>query len=83
MKAKELRLAASLLQLASDEFSNHGCNDVDAYFYEGWSLKERQQFIKEFHDWNGDPEEFNPNFLELGDDILMSYLADKIKQELQ
>lgn len=81
MKAKEKQLAAKMLQLASDEFSNHGCNDVEESMYEGWSIEERQQFVKEFHEWNGDPEEFDPNFLHLGDDIIMSFLAHKLEED--
>lgn len=29
MTANEKRLAAALLRLASDQFANHGCNDLD------------------------------------------------------
>jgi hypothetical protein len=78
MKEKELKLASYLLNLAGDEFCNHGCNDVEDSVYEGWTLEERKQFVKEFHEWNGDPEEYNENFLHLGDDVLMDYLADKL-----
>ena len=49
---KELALAAKMLELASDQFSNHGCNDVDGNVYDGWTLEERQQFVKDFHEWN-------------------------------
>ncbi len=78
MNEKENKLAAKFLKLSSDEFGNHGCNDVDDSVYEGWTLEERQQFVKEFHDWNGDPEEYDPEFLHLHDYAIMSFLAYKL-----
>ena len=39
MNPNELKLAARLLRLAADEFSNHGCNDLDIpNTDENWSL---------------------------------------------
>ena len=72
---KVLKLASELLKMASEEFANHGCNDVDESLYKGWSIEERQELVKGFHEWNGDPEEYNPSFLYMGDDTLMSYLS--------
>ncbi len=78
MNYKERVLAAKLLKLSADEFGNHGCNDVDDDMYEGWTLAERQQFVKEFHDWNGDQEEYDPRHINLPDFCLMDYLASKL-----
>ena len=78
MNEKEFKLAAKMLDLASDEFSNHGCNDVEDSVYEGWTIEERRAFVKEFHEWNGDPEEYNENFLHLGDSTIMSFLSAKL-----
>jgi len=75
---KEKELLAKLVDLASDEFGNHGCNDVDDSFFDGWSIEERQSFVKECHIWNGDPEEYDPDFLHLPDFAIMSFLADKL-----
>ena len=77
---KVLKLASELLKMASEEFANHGCNDVDESLYKGWSIEERQELVKGFHEWNGDPEEYNPSFLYMGDDTLMSYLSFLILQ---
>lgn len=74
----ELRLAGKMLELASEAFSNHGCNDVEDSVYDGWTLEERQQFVKDFHEHNGDPQEYNPKYLHLGDSFIMSYLADRL-----
>jgi hypothetical protein len=44
-------------------------------------LKERRQLVKEYHEWNGDPEEFRPEdkYEYFTDFALMQYLAAKLK----
>lgn len=79
MTTKEKKLAAKMLDLASNEFGRHGCNDVDDSVYNEWTLEERQTFVKEFHDWNGDPEEYLPTHLHLPDYAIMDFLAHKLK----
>jgi len=76
---KELALAAKMLELASEQFDNNGCNDVDENVYEGWTLEERQKFVKDFHEWNYSPEEYDETFLHLGDSTIMSFLASKLE----
>ncbi len=78
MNIKEKELTSKILKLASEHFSSHGCNDVDDSVYEGWTLEERQNFVKEFYEWNGDPEEYRPDFLNVYDYSLMSFLAYKL-----
>ncbi len=79
MTDKERILAADLMQLASEEFGDHGCNDLDDKLFEKWSKEEIQQLTKEYHDFNGDPEEYNPNHLYLPDFAVMAYLANKLR----
>jgi len=79
MTDKEKKLTALFLRLASDEFGNHGCNDVPEKYFEGWTKEERQQFVKEIHEWNGDPEEYNPEFLHTPDFAIFGFLAHKIE----
>lgn len=78
MNYKEKILASEMLELASDQFAHHGCNDVHDSFYDGWTIEERRKFIKDFHEWNGDPEEYDENFLHIPDFALMSFLAYKL-----
>jgi len=80
MTVQEIQLTAKLLDLAADTFSNHGCNDVSEEMYEGWTKEQRQALVKEFHEWNGDPEEYDPEFLHLGDSSLIAFFAAKILQ---
>ena len=70
-----------MLKISSNEFSNHGCNDVDESIYEDWNIEERREFVKEIHEWNGDPECYDENFLHTPDWVLMSFLASKLEAE--
>jgi len=69
------------LNHASDKFGKHGCNDLPEEVYSGWSLDERKKFVYEFHKWNGDPEEYNENFLHLPDFCVFGFLAYKLENE--
>ena len=45
MNKKEIDLLCYFLELASDEFGSHICNDVDEEVWDNWSLKERKRFV--------------------------------------
>lgn len=83
----EAKLLIELLEMASNEFGNHGCNDFELAKFVP-DLEERRQLIKAFHDYNGDPEEFvedekyREQYTWFHDFALMGFLADKIKQQL-
>lgn len=81
MTDKEKRLTAKFLTLASEEFGSHGCNDVEDSMWEGWSKEDRQQFVKEYHEWNGDPNKFNPNYLHIPDYAIMHFLSYKVLKQ--
>jgi hypothetical protein len=81
MTRKEKLLAASLLELASEEFSNHGCNDWE--FPVGWSPAECHDFVRRYCDWNGDPSEYDASREpSLPDWAVMRFLAAKIEEEV-
>lgn len=74
-----VKLISKLLEMASYQFSNHGCNDLYEDFWDGVSEDEKQNLYKEFHDWNGDPEDYNPSQIGyLGDSHLMRYFSEKV-----
>lgn len=75
MKDKELKLAAKFLELSSEEFTDHGCNDVSEEYWEGWTIEERQEFVKGYYEYNGDPDVYDPEYLHLPDYAIMGYLA--------
>lgn len=76
MEKHEFELAAKLLDQASDRFGSDICNDWD--FPAEWTLEQKQKFVKEAHEWNGDPEEYNPNFLHMPNFFVMGFLAAKL-----
>jgi len=41
MTNKEKQLLIKLLNIAGEEFSNHGCNDCPEKWFENWTEKER------------------------------------------
>lgn len=83
MNKKEIALLIEFLKEYSDRLSNDGCNDW--YFPDDWSVLERQQFVKEFHEHNGeleyfDPEDINP-FIQNG--CAVDLLIHKLKSSLE
>lgn len=77
IKPHEIELIIDLLELAADRYSNDGCNDHD--YPESWTEDDKIQFAKDYHDWNGDPEEFNEKWLIHENWIMMQLLAEKLK----
>ena len=78
MNKRELELAATLLEMASDKFSNHGCNDFD--LPESWTQAECDEFTLAMSTWNGDPENHEPGRRMTMDWYVMSYLAAMLKK---
>lgn len=70
MTYKERKLAADLLRLAADKFSNNICNDIDDELFEGWTTEEKQQLAKDYEDWNSDGRDY-----EEGDEICEDWIA--------
>lgn len=54
----ELKLAASMLGDYSENLSNNSCNDfrLDDHLPD---VEDRRRFMHDFHEYNGDPEEFD------------------------
>ena len=82
MTCKEKLMAAYWLDEASNLYGNHGCNDIPKRVWDGWSIKERKQFVKDFGGFNGDPEDYDPDEIDLPDFCVMSLLADKLRKEV-
>ena len=45
-----MKLAGELLELASDQFSNHGCNDFE--LPSDWTEEEKLEFTTAMKKWN-------------------------------
>ena len=79
MNNKEKLIAASMLKELSSKLGNECCNDW--YFPESWTENEKICFVSEYHEWNGDPEEFDARRLILPDFAVASFLAHKIRND--
>jgi hypothetical protein len=83
MTNSEKILIIKLLDMAAQEFSNHGCND---FKLSHWipDLQERRNLIKAYHKHNGTPEEFDPNsnYEYFPDFALMLFMASKLDEEI-
>lgn len=77
MKTHEKALASAMLKDYSNVLGNRCCNDFE--FPSDWSKQQKIDFVKEYHDWNGDPEVFNPDVPILPDFAVASFLAWKIR----
>lgn len=80
MNRKELQLVASFLEMLDDILGNRCCNDWD--FPDDWTESEKTDFVKQFHEANGDPEEYTE-----GDTIIQDFCAvylvrQKVLQDL-
>ena len=80
MDKQLLLLAANMLELASEQFSNHGCNDLSG---EAVALvTDDKKLCDDVRKWNGDEECEWPEKADwIGDSSLMHYLSDKLKEE--
>lgn len=80
---KIFKLISKLLEIAGDHFSNHGCMELPDDFFEDWDQEEIKGLYKMWHEWNGDPEEFDENQSGyLGDWMLMEFFGDWLKYKI-
>lgn len=79
-----ISMVSKLLEMSDDIFSNHSCNDLPDNFFEGMTHEEIRELDKEYHDWNGDPEEHeeDPDGF-LGDSMLMGFFAKNLAKLLK
>lgn len=80
-----LRLASEMLELASDEFSSHCCNDLVID-----NTPENFEFIQDMHNWNERcVSKEKPSVTSEGDKIItmdwfvMSYLSHLLEEEAE
>ena len=80
-KEHAVLLISKLLEMADDVFCSHGCNDLPNDFFQDMTDAEVQELYREYHEWNGDPEEFDKNSIGyLGDSALMGYFSEYVKK---
>lgn len=84
MTKQEMQIASNLLEIASDTFSNHGCND-----FELPNTQETVDFLNAMEKWSahgGEPEEVHvfdssKKTIYTYDWLLMKYLAARLNED--
>lgn len=81
MTHAEKKLITHLLKLASDEFSNHGCNDLELVRDVGLTPEESLEIRTSMHAWANDcgADPPRPNDHYTMDWLAMSFAAAKIE----
>lgn len=76
---RDIQLLSLLLKRASEEFSNHGCNDLPNGFFDEWTELERESLSLRYHRYNEKKEfplDYEPGYVHMpGDDGYMSYFS--------
>jgi hypothetical protein len=78
---KEKAFAVHWLRIAADHYGDHVCNDME--FPRAWTRDDCEDFVRRYHDWNGDAEEFRATWLHLPDYAAMAFLAHLLEQEIE
>ena len=78
MNTKEAELAAIFLKQYSDYLGSQCCNTEQ--ITNQFTLDERLEFHKKYHEYNGDPEEYDEEWLrktgaEINGEMMVYYLA--------
>lgn len=86
LEAYELKLAAKLLQLAANEFSNHSCTDYDLMQEGGLSPEEALAINHGCAEQEGSLDDFSDadlssTYAAFGSDGVMQYLASRFEEE--
>lgn len=83
MKESDKKVVIALLRYAGEHFGNHGCNDFDLAAVLP-DVEDRCDLMRRLHQWNGDPEEFDPDrsYEVEADFALMEFLAEEMEQAL-
>lgn len=80
MTKEEMLLAANLLDIAGDEFANHGCND---FHLAGFipDAAARRKLVAEYEEWNSQGADFDPedDYIYFSDFVLMHWMAKKLR----
>ena len=75
---QDLLLVGKLLEMASETYSNHECNDLSEDILS--LISDEKTLCEEIREWIGDSD--CPQKADwIGDDTLMSFLSDKILKE--
>lgn len=79
---KELQFLIALAKEGASRMSSRICDDLDGEpkaIWETFTTEEKDAMTKGFHNWNGDPEEWEPGWWGLGAGMWLSYLVARLE----
>lgn len=79
---KELRFLIALTKYGANRMSSRICDDLEgepAAIFETFTTEEKDAMMKGYHQWNGDPQEWEPGWWGLGAGMWLSYLAARLE----
>jgi hypothetical protein len=82
MTEKEKLFTARLLTLAAEAFSAKGCADLSEDALASFSAEEWDALHKEYHQWNGDAENYVSGRLLSCNWLWMAYMSHKLMNEV-
>lgn len=82
LKRSDLMLISLLLDMADNQFSNHGCNDLFDEFWSqaGLTEEDKRKLMQEMREYNNPDDEWPERLESVGDSSLMGFYAAKLKQ---
>jgi Lar family restriction alleviation protein len=77
---KELLFLAELMEQGGNLISRQICEDMRQKAYGIFSPEEKDELERQYHDWNGDPEEFFPGYFMPNAWVWLGFYAAKFRQ---
>jgi len=77
IEEKEKKLLLGIISECSDILSRRSCNDIDEEHMRDFTIEEKIKLDKDYHEFNGDPEEHEEGAYCLYDFAILDYLSQK------
>ena len=81
LNKKEVEILVDFLDEYSDRLACDGCNDWK--FPLSWSREEKDKFVKEFYDWNDEPEYYEDGMDWLDNGCVVDLLRAKLRGKVK
>ena len=77
------KLLIKILNLAYTKLSRYGCNDITESIWDNWTIEERRVLVQQYHRFNGDINEYDPDHLRLYSTMILFVMYKKYVEEYE